>query len=1042
MIINRNSCTTSFPKESYEQLVNYTMIYDGTLGESGESGSNVCFDFTGGILPVAEYVTVSQSGSSVKPGLNFETDHMYMFMGYSHSGYIERGSIRTNNRIDVSEYIGYGISTDLQGGTAKACGSTSNSDKYSAINTVDIPKGKSALSLKCSDFSNQYFRVQYWVSGKDSLALSIFCWWLYKQDDWQTLCEKAGIDTNLYSTEAALCSDSEAVMAILSNEDAVKFMVAQCTGSFMIEALSNETFLSVLGLNYNRIHVLGNEHWSKFMEIYSVEIDYPEVPDSPDQVINYTMLYDYGDECVDVTGGWGDHTVIAGSFKSATVTKEVDHLKIKTTANTQTGRVATNNLLPIKDYSALYGIVSLVKGTSNTNSVALDFGINDGHDRAMTISCGEILNNFSGVVCADISEYTDDAYIEMALDAYPYPSEAKLFNAILAKPDDWQTLCEKAGLDFSVYADEATLCADETAITAIFSDQSVLEWMVLNCTGSFMTAFINSETAINVYKESLNRGVINDNTHWRKFLGMVDAYTEILPTQVINYTMLYDAGDECVDVTGGWSLDGYSYSHYGTSASTPSVTYAMSSGTKMDDHLYLVCSGQYKLQGLGIVNPIDMSGYSVLGSYFEVTGSNAAYNMQVLIASSKTMRTGLGTPNAVGFFGAESTPGYKGLMLGDISAYDYDYVFAMSENANNRSAKMYSLFIAKPDDWQTLCTKLGLDSSAYADESALCSDSNAMSSLMSNTSALEWMVLNCTGSFMASFISSNIALSAYSSSTNRGILNNNEHWRKFLDMVDAYVTDQLINYSILYDAGDECTDTSGGWGSTNYNNHTFSSKGTDHLIVGCNSSSTNYGWYSGFGTLSPIQISNGDSISVSFKINQKSTTNTTLCLDITDKYYNGDYIRNTTILVDRSNSFIVVQDYDTSNKHMVSWYFSEDLNGHLALTGGKNDTSGTVSISVYQVSLVKPDDWQTLCTKAGLDASTYADESALCNDSTAISTILSNESVVNWMLSNCTGSFLAAFVSSSVAMSALDSSTYKTLIQANEHWFKFLSMII
>ena len=31
-----------------EQLVNYLMLYDGSLGEAGENGANVCADVTGG----------------------------------------------------------------------------------------------------------------------------------------------------------------------------------------------------------------------------------------------------------------------------------------------------------------------------------------------------------------------------------------------------------------------------------------------------------------------------------------------------------------------------------------------------------------------------------------------------------------------------------------------------------------------------------------------------------------------------------------------------------------------------------------------------------------------------------------------------------------------------------------------------------------------------------------------------------------------------------------------------------------------------------
>ena len=98
-------------------------------------------------------------------------------------------------------------------------------------------------------------------------------------------------------------------------------------------------------------------------------------------------------------------------------------------------------------------------------------------------------------------------------------------------------------------------------------------------------------------------------------------------------------------------------------------------------------------------------------------------------------------------------------------------------------------------------------------------------------------------------------------------------------------------------------------------------------------------------------------------------------------------------------------------------------------------------IDLYNLILCKQDNWEELCTLAGLTSSDYTDEATLCADSTAISTILNNKEAVKYMIYNCTGSFMAEFIASSTALTNLNDSTYKTLIHANEHWSKFLNMV-
>jgi hypothetical protein len=40
-----------------------------------------------------------------------------------------------------------------------------------------------------------------------------------------------------------------------------------------------------------------------------------------EQLVNYVMLYDYGDECIDVTGGWNSDALTTIKFNGKTMSK-------------------------------------------------------------------------------------------------------------------------------------------------------------------------------------------------------------------------------------------------------------------------------------------------------------------------------------------------------------------------------------------------------------------------------------------------------------------------------------------------------------------------------------------------------------------------------------------------------------------------------------------------------------------------------------------------------------------------------------------------
>lgn len=97
------------------------------------------------------------------------------------------------------------------------------------------------------------------------------------------------------------------------------------------------------------------------------------------------------------------------------------------------------------------------------------------------------------------------------------------------------------------------------------------------------------------------------------------------------------------------------------------------------------------------------------------------------------------------------------------------------------------------------------------------------------------------------------------------------------------------------------------------------------------------------------------------------------------------------------------------------------------------------SMTVDNWYLFKPDDWPKLCNVAGITAPATLAE--LISNEASISSILNSEKAVNFMVLTCTGDFMAYATNSTVFMAALESSPYKTLVQGNEHWAKFLAMV-
>lgn len=78
--------------------------------------------------------------------------------------------------------------------------------------------------------------------------------------------ERNHTNNGLFNVSASSISDLLAgANLIFANYEAVRHMVFNCTGDFMIASVRSDTFLTALANSQYREMVYVNEHWTKFL---------------------------------------------------------------------------------------------------------------------------------------------------------------------------------------------------------------------------------------------------------------------------------------------------------------------------------------------------------------------------------------------------------------------------------------------------------------------------------------------------------------------------------------------------------------------------------------------------------------------------------------------------------------------------------------------------------------------------------------------------------------------------------------------------------
>ena len=247
-------------------------------------------------------------------------------------------------------------------------------------------------------------------------------------------------------------------------------------------------------------------------------------------------------------------------------------------------------------------------------------------------------------------------------------------------------------------------------------------------------------------------------------------------------------------------------------------------------------------------------------------------------------------------------------------------------------------------------------------------------------------------------------------------------------------SEQIINYTMLYDNGDECTDITGGWtiisdtnGSVTKNTSNIYLK--SYRAMAHTKLKINLAEYRSFGMFNTYMRGrtttayNSQYVIYSPSGEYENGTNSAVFKEFAKAGWGTSYSLN------RTNNCANSAGY--SNLYNT---FSVDTENYIGIIS--DDSAKQAFIQMTNFTLFKEDDWQTLASIAGITASSI---DALLANST---NLLSNEDAVEFMIYNCTGTFMAKAIQSSTFLTALNNSSYNTTIQANEHWNKFLTMVV
>ncbi|MBR4315203.1 MAG: hypothetical protein IKP66_09865 [Lachnospiraceae bacterium] len=258
--------------------------------------------------------------------------------------------------------------------------------------------------------------------------------------------------------------------------------------------------------------------------------------------------------------------------------------------------------------------------------------------------------------------------------------------------------------------------------------------------------------------------------------------------QVINYALIYYLGNEFANVagtdeeryaisTGGWTIrrteNVNSGSHY--FAINGNTNFNIDNG---DFDKCFIYAHYYSSYTSGVRNEDFASlGWGGLTNYQQRTPRITNINITFNSINSKTFNCGI-------FTGANTNTyialqGYISNEDDYICSKELNHIYFLNYRYRSTQIynyeKIYAIGFYKTDDISGL-------SDYGSDIATILSNSTA---LFTDTVALNWMVLNCTGDFLISALSNSNFVNVMNSSPNKAILLANEHWARFIALLSV-----------------------------------------------------------------------------------------------------------------------------------------------------------------------------------------------------------------------------------------------------------------
>lgn len=253
-----------------DQVVHYTMLYDGSLGDAT---LNQCPSVTGGYVATSYYH--NNEGGNGTPTLTFNTSNMYYKMTAPSSG-TKRASVFTTQGIaNIDDYILFGIkhyfhhtknASAVYDMVRITPSPVYGENPYTPAKVfIQITGATDVNALQTAPISiddNEYLQFIMWSTTNHTYEGNIYDMFICKADDTETLATELSLSNN--TTDTILASSSD-INILLGSEKAVRWMCALCTGDFMAKAVQTEAFVTAYVSSPYKSIIDANEHWAKFL---------------------------------------------------------------------------------------------------------------------------------------------------------------------------------------------------------------------------------------------------------------------------------------------------------------------------------------------------------------------------------------------------------------------------------------------------------------------------------------------------------------------------------------------------------------------------------------------------------------------------------------------------------------------------------------------------------------------------------------------------------------------------------------------------------